>query len=882
MKDQQIGHYKILEKLGAGGMGEVWLAEDTRLERKVALKFLPHFTAQDESEKARFYQEAKVAARLKHQNIAQVYEINETEDRIFIVMEYVEGGSLRDHLEGLKGRPIPIEKVLEWIQQTAEGLAEAHNQGVIHRDIKPDNLMLTSADQLKITDFGLARFETSTRLTAAGATLGTVNYMSPEQIRGVEVDHRADLFSLGATCYELLTGRKAFETDDAAATYYSILNDETDPITRYRRDVSPDLENLVERLMQKDPALRCQSAIEVVGDIRRILAQPDPKTQPVGSRRTFRERLQSIPRSSFLVAGLIAATLLVSSFPQISNYRQMLRELTFGMLRTAVEGGTDLRGFSYDRAYPSVIPLPYSMIVLTKEKVLRGLDQLKNERNHDAYIAAALIKGGLEGEQELMGALDLAPTDPHTHALLAQFRYVNHGPTDGLAAEHVNTAMRLDSENGVYPLLAAVYRAATQDTLQAEELLYQAAVAPVFAGNLSRHYGAVYRCLNRLGMLRPSWQWMVLSDVEYDLYRPFTDLSKAFMNGWYYCRNHADWKQSWGGESGTIKTTVQEYYRRGEIIEAIANRMISDETNLFYGFAVGIIMRGVGLSEPRFNLIDESESAGLQGQWRQYRTDFGGVFVQLFRRDRALTFQTDPNLVLGILTYSLYLWSWYFLILSLGSYGILRWRVTRSRQLMQLNDSNSSPTFRGIAYWLIGAFLPILILPSALSRFGTVLSFLGLSIIIYMTLALIGSEIERQSQLDYANESPDNRTILRKNRKSLRILFYTYLGLIGYITLFEFLEHHDYPDIALLVRIYWPLTVPVALVMFTIWRLLRMGASSDSLSLCRKAIVTMASLVLAMALFLGIEAISIGSTLQASMETAEPSYLDESYMYIQP
>jgi len=271
MKDQQVGHYKILEKLGSGGMGEVWLAEDTRLERKVALKFLPYFAAQDETEKARFIQEAKAAAKLSHANIAQVYEIGEEEGRLYIVMEYVSGGSLRDVLDEAKGKSLPLEKVLTWVQQTAEGLAEAHSHGIIHRDIKPDNLMLTEKGQVKITDFGLARLETATRLTASGTTLGTVNYMSPELITGKDVDHRSDLFSLGATFYELLTGQQAYTGQDANSTYYAILNASIDPITRFRSDLPGGLDNVVSKLLERDPLLRYQSSPEVATDIRRIL-----------------------------------------------------------------------------------------------------------------------------------------------------------------------------------------------------------------------------------------------------------------------------------------------------------------------------------------------------------------------------------------------------------------------------------------------------------------------------------------------------------------------------------------------------------------------------------------------------------------------------------
>ncbi|MFC1628527.1 protein kinase [Gemmatimonadota bacterium] len=310
MKDQQIGHYKILEKLGAGGMGEVWLAEDTRLDRKVALKFLPHFAAQDENEKARFIQEAKAAARLSHANIAQIHEIDEEDGRLYIVMEYVSGGSLRDALDTAKGKSLPLEKVLTWVQQTAEGLAEAHSQGIVHRDIKPDNLMLTEKGQIKITDFGLARLETATRLTASGTTLGTVNYMSPELITGKDVDHRADLFSLGTTFYELLTGQLVFQGADANATYFAILNQVIDPLTRYRKDLPEGIEPVIGKSLERDVNRRYQAAAEIVTDILRIQDQLDYPGFLLQQKAVWALRiLKIIPVTGWVVAIILAVLL---------------------------------------------------------------------------------------------------------------------------------------------------------------------------------------------------------------------------------------------------------------------------------------------------------------------------------------------------------------------------------------------------------------------------------------------------------------------------------------------------------------------------------------------------------------------------------------------
>ncbi|MFC1559374.1 protein kinase, partial [Gemmatimonadota bacterium] len=304
-----------------GGMGEVWLAEDTRLDRKVALKFLPHFAAQDENEKARFSQEAKAAARLSHAHIAQVYEIGEEDSRLYIVMEYVSGGSLRDQLDEARGKSLPLEEVMRWVEQTAEGLAEAHRQGITHRDIKPDNLMLTEAGEVKITDFGLARLETATRLTASGTTLGTVNYMSPELITGKDVDHRADLFSLGATFYELLSGQQAFAGADATAIFYAILNESVEPVARYRKDLPEGLEGILDKLLERRPSLRYQSALEVATDLRRMLGYTTTITPLAVWRRSFKRALKRIPGFAWVAAVLlIGTTVVVTSQLTLSDH----------------------------------------------------------------------------------------------------------------------------------------------------------------------------------------------------------------------------------------------------------------------------------------------------------------------------------------------------------------------------------------------------------------------------------------------------------------------------------------------------------------------------------------------------------------------------------
>jgi len=272
MIGREIGQYCIIGKLGEGGMGEVWLAEDTHLERLVALKSLPLHAARDEIEKERFIREARAAAHINHPNVAQIYEITDEQEQKFIVMEYLEGGSLRDHLDKAGKKLLPMAETLEWMRQAAEGLAEAHSKGVIHRDIKPENLLIDSHGWMKITDFGLAHMVTAPRITASGITLGTVGYVSPEQILGENVDAGSDLFSLGTVLYEAFTSVNPFLGSDINATYYAVLNTVPEPPASYRSELPDDLEKIIYHLIEKDRGKRYQEAGEVADDLAAIQA----------------------------------------------------------------------------------------------------------------------------------------------------------------------------------------------------------------------------------------------------------------------------------------------------------------------------------------------------------------------------------------------------------------------------------------------------------------------------------------------------------------------------------------------------------------------------------------------------------------------------------
>jgi len=242
-------------------MGVVYLAEDTKLGRKVALKFLPAHFSSDTRLRSRLESEARSAAALNEANIATIYSIDEHDDEMFIVMEYVDGRNLR---ERIGGTPLPADDVLDIAKQVATGLAAAHNRGIVHRDIKSANVLIDASGRAKITDFGLARFSEDTRVTQDGAAVGTIAYMSPEQIQGREADRRSDLWSLGVVLYEMLTGRLPFYGDNDAALIYEILNSTPASVTRHRSDVPVTLSAALSQLLQKDPERRCPSADELL------------------------------------------------------------------------------------------------------------------------------------------------------------------------------------------------------------------------------------------------------------------------------------------------------------------------------------------------------------------------------------------------------------------------------------------------------------------------------------------------------------------------------------------------------------------------------------------------------------------------------------------
>jgi non-specific serine/threonine protein kinase len=364
---QHVLHYRLIEKIGEGGMGVVWQAEDTRLHRQVALKFVPEARAEDPHAAERHLREARAASALNHPHICSIFDIGEWEGRRFIVMELLEGRSLR---ERIGDQPMEIGDALELVIQIADALAAAHAKGIIHRDIKPANIFVvgegSTPPRAKMLDFGLAKLsvdpasapgeddETQTALdvTTPGAVVGTVSYMSPEQALGKTLDHRSDIFSLGVVLYEMVTGRRAFEGATSAAVFDAILNRPPTAPVELNREVPAELEYIVNKALEKDPALRYQSAADLGADLRRL------RRDASGEGAAESSSLSTSGRGLKWRRAIAAAVVVIVAVVTVIAIRSTTRQEGSPEVENRDSSGAEHAGVS-QRSGPSIAVLPF-------------------------------------------------------------------------------------------------------------------------------------------------------------------------------------------------------------------------------------------------------------------------------------------------------------------------------------------------------------------------------------------------------------------------------------------------------------------------------------------------------------------------------------------
>ena len=391
------GRYKIIEELGRGGMGVVYKAEDTKLKRTVALKLLPPELTHIPEVKERFMREAQAAAALEHPNICTVHEFDEAEEKTFISMAFIEGQNLRKKIES---NPLELEEALRIATQVAEGMQIAHKKGVIHRDIKSANIMVDDRNQAKIMDFGLARMTGTTLLTQEGAAMGTIAYMSPEQARGKEVDHRTDIWSFGVVLYEMLTGELPFKGEHEQAVVYSIRKDKPRPITEVNAEIPPSIEQVVDKALEKDADKRYQQVDELLDDLKSISAGIVPEEIKARLRKEkLRKRKRAILYAGavglVIVIAVLALTLFIGPAEAIDSIAVLpLENLTGDMEKQYVVDGVT------DQLIGQLQQISGLKRVISRTSVMRyretekSLSDIARELNVDAIVDGSVYQVG--------------------------------------------------------------------------------------------------------------------------------------------------------------------------------------------------------------------------------------------------------------------------------------------------------------------------------------------------------------------------------------------------------------------------------------------------------------------------------------------------------
>jgi serine/threonine protein kinase/tetratricopeptide (TPR) repeat protein len=416
MIGQTISHYKILEKLGEGGMGVVYKAEDTKLKRTVALKFLSPQALGTEDEKNRFIHEAQSAAALNHPNICTVHEIDEREGQPFIAMEYIEGQSLKDIIAS---GPLKLGEARNIAMQIAEGLHEAHRRSIVHRDIKPANIMITDAGRVKIMDFGLAKSPGKTQLTREGTTIGTVAYMSPEQARGEKVDHRTDIWSLGVVLYEMISGQSPFKGDHEQAIVYSIVNEEPRPLTHLRTAVPVELERIARKAMAKSPRDRYQHADELMVDLRSLTVEIDSAGVTTGpAKKGFTRKRRGLV---FGLVVIIAIALVLARLYLIPEKSEVIDSLAVLPLEN-LSGDPGQEYFAdgmteeliADLAKMSTLKVISRTSVMRYKETRKSVPEIARELDVDAILEGSVLQ--ISGRVRITTQLIDAASDRHLWA----------------------------------------------------------------------------------------------------------------------------------------------------------------------------------------------------------------------------------------------------------------------------------------------------------------------------------------------------------------------------------------------------------------------------------------------------------------------------------